>query len=324
MKYKLSHGTKEFMKTESKINTEPQAGINLLLVAVTPETSLSTDGTALDGVSGLSGSGIGATSKNIQLFNLDCHNELKKIESDTVNCIVTDPPYLYLDNQKLDRDFNEDFIFSEFKRILKPNGFVVLFGRGSSFYRWNYKLEQLGLKFKEEIVWDKSYCSSPLMSLSRVHETLSIHTLGNGIIKKVKVPYLKMKGHDIASIKQDIDRLRTVFKNADQLEEVKKWLEDGTLSFDGEYEAGLTITSGRKRVNRCISSLQTIQNGMNEKSIIRIQRDHYELTHPTQKPIELIERILKMISNEGDLIVDPFAGSFSTGLASYNLNRIFM
>lgn len=47
------------------MNTKPQAEINTLLVAVTPDSNLSTDGTALDGVSGLRGSGIGATSKPI-------------------------------------------------------------------------------------------------------------------------------------------------------------------------------------------------------------------------------------------------------------------
>lgn len=45
------------------MNDKPQAEINTVLVAVTPDSNLSTDGTALDGVSELRGSGIGATSK---------------------------------------------------------------------------------------------------------------------------------------------------------------------------------------------------------------------------------------------------------------------
>lgn len=49
------------MKNKTIMNTEPQAEINTVLVAVTPDSNLSTDGTALDGVSGLRGSGIGAT-----------------------------------------------------------------------------------------------------------------------------------------------------------------------------------------------------------------------------------------------------------------------
>ena len=43
--------------------------------------------------------------------------------------------------------------------------------------------------------------------------------------------------------------------------------------------------------------------------------------HPTQKPLKLIERLVKASSNEGDLIVDPFAGSGATGLACIRLGR---
>ena len=46
--------------------------------------------------------------------------------------------------------------------------------------------------------------------------------------------------------------------------------------------------------------------------------------HPTQKPLTLIKRLILASSNEGDLIVDPFAGSGSTAIASLQLNRNFI
>lgn len=46
--------------------------------------------------------------------------------------------------------------------------------------------------------------------------------------------------------------------------------------------------------------------------------------HPTQKPLKLLEDILKIHSNEGDIIFDPFAGSGSTGVAAFNLKREFI
>lgn len=46
--------------------------------------------------------------------------------------------------------------------------------------------------------------------------------------------------------------------------------------------------------------------------------------HPTQKPLELMEALIKKHSNEGDLIMDCFAGSASTAIAAYNLNRNFI
>jgi len=51
--------------------------------------------------------------------------------------------------------------------------------------------------------------------------------------------------------------------------------------------------------------------------------DEYE-NHPTQKPEALLERIIKSSSNEGDIVLDPFSGSFTTGSVAKKLNRKFI
>lgn len=255
---------------------------------------------------------------------MDCQEYIRGLPDNSVDCILTDPPYLYLKNQKLEREFNEDELFSEFRRVLKPTGFVVIFGRGESFYRWNYKLSQLGFVFKEEIIWDKSYCSSPLMAISRVHETIAILGMSDAVINKVKVDYIETKGHDISAIRTDIKRLMTVFGNPISLRAVDLYLRSGELTFDGEYGAGVTITAGRKRVNRAVSTMNSISSGMNEKSIIRCQRDHYKTIHPTQKPVRLLERLLALVTKPGDVVFDPFAGSCSTAIACINAGREFI
>lgn len=259
-----------------------------------------------------------------RIYNEDCLLGMKRIPDNSVDCILTDPPYMYLKNQKLDRPFDEQAFFSECKRVMKKDGFIVLFGRGTSFYRWNCILSDMGFTFKEEIVWDKSYCSSPLMALSRIHETVSIHSLGNGSITKVKIPYLEMKGSDIEAIKTDIKRLMTTFSSSKNMQAVLDYLSDGTLTFDGEYDKSTTITAGRKRVNRCVSTMNTIETGMNEKDIIHIKRDHYNQIHPTQKPVRLLERLLNLVCNEGCTVLDPFSGSASTAIACINTNRNYI
>lgn len=55
-------------------------------------------------------------------------------------------------------------------------------------------------------------------------------------------------------------------------------------------------------------------------SRVRYRMDEYE-NHPTQKPISLLERIIKASSNEGDLILDPFSGTFTTSFMAKKLNR---
>jgi site-specific DNA-methyltransferase (adenine-specific) len=53
---------------------------------------------------------------------------------------------------------------------------------------------------------------------------------------------------------------------------------------------------------------------------VRYRMDEYE-NHPTQKPIALLERIIKASSNEGDLVLDPFSGTFTTCYVAKELNR---
>jgi site-specific DNA-methyltransferase (adenine-specific) len=254
----------------------------------------------------------------------DCIELMKFLPDESVDVICTDPPYLYLKNQKLDRPFDEEKYFSEAKRVLKKDGLIVLFGRGTSFYRWNTILSDLGFNFKEEVVWDKSYCSSPLMAMSRVHETVSIHTKGNGTINKVKVPYLEMKGHDIPSVCQDIKRMRSVFKNTKSLDAVLSFLENNKVPANTDHVLSTSISSIIKTQDVCASSLSRIRDGMNEKSIIKQGREHYNTIHPTQKPPRLLERLLALVSKEGDLVLDTFAGSCNLAKACINANRDYI
>ena len=207
------------------------------------------------------------------IYNEDCISGMKKIPDNSIDVVCTDPPYLYLKNQKLDRDFDEKSFFAEVKRVLKINGFIILFGRGTSFYRWNTILSDLGFSFKEEVIWDKGYCTSPLMPMSRIHETVSIHTLGNGHILKQKIPYLEMKKYNISSIVGDIKQLCTTYNNPKSMLAVKNFLENNIRDTSYSLESNnLSISSKITKENRCVSVDRSISHGLNEKNIIRTDR----------------------------------------------------
>lgn len=308
---------------------------------------------------------------DIKLLQGDCTELMKNIPSESVDAIITDPPYLYLKNQKLDKPFNEEVFFNEAKRVLKKSGFIVMFGRGSAFYRWNTRLADLGFTFKEEIIWNKVMTTSPVLPLSRIHETISIFCKGKGKINKCRIPYLEMKGHDIGAIKQDIKRLLSVFSNDKSLEAVRIYLETAERNYEetiftknnnmlfsqkvkGDDRAVCSIAcmkeglkeksiirndrqlistmtkneiSVKKNVlsgDRACNCMQSITAGFNEKSIIQQNREHYTMQHPTQKPVRLMERLMQLVTKEGDLVIDPFMGSGSTGLAALNLTRRFI
>ena len=206
-----------------------------------------------------------------KIYNEDCQEGIKRIPNASVDCILTDPPYLYLKGQKLERPFDEQSLFLEFARVLKPNGFVVLFGRGTSFYRWNTILSELGFSFKEEVIWNKSYITSPLLPLLRVHETISIHCVGKGKINRCKIPYIEAKCNDIDSILADIKRLRTILHNPKSLKEVENFLINNTASYKENKKHGYhaTAQTGFMGEDRCAAVSRAMTNGCTERSIIR-------------------------------------------------------
>jgi len=162
---------------------------------------------------------------DFEFHNADSLLKMQELKSETIKCILIDPPYKYLKNQKLEVDFDETIFFNEAKRVLKDDGFIVMFGRGTSFYRWNYMLYELGFKFKEEIIWDKIYSNSPVSTLSRNHETISIFTPELGIINYVSNDIIEMKSHDLNSIVNDLNRIKSCIKNEKSLSELVDYVK---------------------------------------------------------------------------------------------------
>lgn len=255
-----------------------------------------------------------------KIYNQDCLEGIREIANNSIDVILTDPPYLYL-NHKLDRPFDENELFKEWDRVLKEDGFIVLFGRGESFHRWNYILNQMGWKFKEEIVWDKRYISNPMNPLARHHETISILTK-KGSLKKHKIPYLESKKYDIDKIINDIKRIKSGLGNKKEFEEMQIFLQQGVAvkhddNIKRKLDVGHNVT--RKNCLPPVGILKSLVDGTNEKSIIAIARDgRKSLIHPTQKPVELIERLLMCVTGESATVLDCFVGSGSTPIACIN------
>jgi site-specific DNA-methyltransferase (adenine-specific) len=256
-----------------------------------------------------------------------------------VDHILTDPPYLYIKTHDFDRPWNEPLFFENAKRLLPDDGFIAMSGRGTSFYRWNTRLADLGFIFKEEIVWDKRYTTAPCIALSRVHETFSLHTKKTGKILRSKVPYVEQKQFDIESIVNDIKRIKSAINTEAGLNRVLVFLQSG----EKLYEHNMTIKhhvsqQPIKIPDRAVCTVEIIKEGMKEKSmihstggygmrersIVELKNNHYKLSHPTEKPVRLAEHILVLISERGDTIYDPFMGSGSFGVACIRTGRKYI
>jgi site-specific DNA-methyltransferase (adenine-specific) len=229
-----------------------------------------------------------------KLYNNDCIVGMRMIDDNSIDCILTDPPYLYIKNKKFDVPFDETLFFNESKRVLKKDGFIVLFGRGTSFYRWNTILYDLGFKFKEEIIWDKVFVSSPLLPISRKHETISIHTKGKGKINSVKVDFRTACKYDKAKVYGMVNKINSVFSNPIDFQELKVFLEEGKKTYHESGNGCFYVTKAKNVLSysRAVSSFQALTKGCKECSIISEQTERCKYIHPTQKPVKLLERLL--------------------------------
>lgn len=260
----------------------------------------------------------------IDLKQGDCLELMKDIPDKSVDAVVTDPPYEYL-NHRLDKHFDETTVFREWNRIMKDDGFILFFGRGESFHRWNYLLNKKGWNFKEEVIWNKRRTSSPMLPIGRVHETISILSK-NGKVNKVKVPYIEKNKYDLKKINDDISRISSAINNPKELKMIQDYLSEGQLEYYRGSVDGIALSGKIKVANAGLNALRGVVNGKNEQDIISEVsiRNRKKQFHPTQKPISLMQRLIKLVSNDSDIIFDPFMGSGSTGVAAVNLNRNFI
>ncbi|EFK36824.1 Modification methylase BamHI [Chryseobacterium gleum] len=263
--------------------------------------------------------------ERIKLFNEDNLELMKRLPDESIDVICIDPPYLYLKNQKLERPFDEHKFFSECRRLLTKNGFIVMFGRGESFYRWNTILSELKFSFKEEIIWNKSYTTSSMHAISRCHETVVIFGKDAGI-NNVRVPYLEVKQENISSIIQDIKRIKSALNNTKELEALELFMTKRMIEFGEDKKRGFntTIQGVSKEQCRSVKTMQSVVYGMKEKSIINVKRNHYGTIHPTEKPVRLLERLLALVIPESKpreeiIVADFFGGSMSCMEAVHNM-----
>ena len=264
---------------------------------------------------------------NIEMYNECCIQGMSKLSDESIDAILTDPPYLFL-NHKLDKIFDEDRVFDEFYRVLKNNSFLCIFGRGTPLYKWVIKLEEIGLSFKEEIVWDKNKCVNFTHNLPRSHELCILMEKGKRIMNKVYIPITEefTTPKKINEIIKMLMRIEKGLKNEKRAKAIIKTLINNSVDFDRENKSKNNNVQGNEKMKACdraISDMKLIRNGRLLKSVIECFHQRNEF-HPTQKPVKLLNKIVQLISNEGEIILDAFAGSFSTAQACINHNRKFI
>lgn len=224
--------------------------------------------------------------ENYHLMLGDCLERMKEIPDGSIDLILTDPPY-GTTSCKWDSVIPFEMMWSELKRIIKPNGAIVLFGSEpfSSMLRCsNLKM------FKYDWVWNKTKPQGFLNAKARPlveHELIHVFSSGTCTSTSKTMTYNP----------QGLINVDVLLKNTD------------------------TESMGKRKSRKSGSEYKQTQSGY-PRSILRYAHDQSKL-HPTQKPVALLEYLIKTYTNEGDTVLDFTFGSGSTCVAALNTNRKF-
>lgn len=227
------------------------------------------------------------------LYLGDCLEILPTIKEKSINLILTDLPY-GTTACKWDTIIPLDKLWVEYERILTDNGIICLFGQEpfSSIVRTsNLKL------YRYDWVWQKQKPSNfQLMNYQpgRVQENIMIFS-------KAKACYTR-NGERISynpqKEKMEKPRKANAKIYADSADLLHKYSKANKDNFQ-VYEERHPI------------------------SILKFNTPEHRV-HPTQKPIDLLEYLIKTYTQENDLVLDSCMGSGSTGVACKHLNRQFI
>jgi len=222
----------------------------------------------------------------------DCLDELRGLDSASVDLVFADPPY----NLQLDRDLlrpNNTVVdgvddhwdkfscfadydrfsrawLAECRRVLKPDGAIWVIGSYHNIFRLGVALQDLGFWLQNDVVWRKT---NPMPNFrgkrfTNAHETL----IWAARDKKSRVTF-------------NYEALKA---GNDDLQMRSDWL--------------FPICSGPER----------------------LKDDGGRKAHPTQKPEALLHRILIATTNPGDVVLDPFFGTGTTGAVAHRLGRYYI
>ena len=226
----------------------------------------------------------------INLMQGDCLELMKKIPDGSVDMVLTDPPY-GTTACKWDSAIPFEPMWEQLKRVTKKNGAIAMTASQpftSALVMSNVKM------FKYEWVWEKAVGSN-FTALKyqpmKEHESVLVFSDGRHNYYPIKQP---RKGSGAA-------RLNYGNKGS------KTGETSGRLDFKG-----FTPETYDKEM-RNPSSVQYFNN-----------REKVRGLHPTQKPVALMEYLIKTYTNEDDTVLDFTMGSGTTGVAAKNLNRSFI
>ena len=281
----------------------------------------------------------------MNLFNDDCLKVMRTLPDNSVDAIVTDPPYGIL-KHKIEQPVDIKLFFAECARILKPNSFICYFGQQPTLTEWNQHAFRY-FNYKTEIIWYKRQRSSAMTDIGRVYENIMVCVKGGRKINPVTRRYCDVK-ESLAEFTEwhTIDRafseFATLLKDESKFSEAVRFISsiDRTQFRAKEVtnrNAFVTCPEVNFQFGRRLTNVKAAAKGLLPQNLISFTphnkqsldmsgegKGDHNVKHPTVKPIQLMEYLLDLLTQPGDVVFDPFMGSGTTGIACKNLERDFI
>lgn len=236
----------------------------------------------------------------IHLLFGDCLEKMKEISDESVDLILCDLPYGST-KCKWDTIIDIDQLWEQYKRIIKkPTGVILLFGQQpftsrliSSNYDW----------FKYNLIWKKNKTTQYLLANYRpmkCTEDICVFSKGGAAAASKKTGNMTYNPQNLIPV--DIKKRNSADRIGKMLNQTHHLGPNNKLTSDSEYS--------QKFTNYPIELIE-----------FDIESD---TCHETQKPVKLIEYLIKTYSNENELVLDNAMGSGTTGIGCINTNRKFI
>lgn len=252
-----------------------------------------------------------------KIYHGNCVEKLKEIEANKVDLIYFDPPFFTQrkhsltnkDNSKtyeFDDKYNsiEEYlelvenVLQESKRVLKNTGSVFLHCDKTASHNIRVVMDKVFGRenFQSEIIWSYKRWSNAKKGLLNAHQVIFF--------------YSKTQDFKFNTLYTDY----SATTNLDQILQDRERNENGKSVYKKDENGNVVLGKEKKGVP--LSDVWEIPY-LNPKAKERTG-------YPTQKPVLLLNQILNIVTEEGDLVVDPFCGSGTTCVSAKSLKRQFI
>lgn len=293
------------------------------------------------------------------IFHKSCYG-LDDIERNSIDAVITDPPYgISFHNNHWDKQLPNRQIWENSLHCLKPGGFGAVFSSVRLMHRLMVDLEDSGFIIRDVMFW--SFLNG--MPKSRdialdIDKELGVGSKRVGTYKYVQgykkngaesyknqeakgkfepasAIGLKYRGgglgikpayEPIILVQKPIEKNLSVAQNIIRYGTGALNIEQTRIPYQkGEAKVGHN-PHPLGRVTSNILRTDALEDGYDKFFLLPKVRQHAEdfNNHPTKKPVQLMHHLVKLLSWEGQRVLDPFMGSGSTGVSCLMLNRFFL